>query len=210
MADMTLELFARFLQRSQEIAAEPDMHESVTLVYQEVLKPHLEAYLPLHGAVTKAVSDWAKENKEATEAVDALDAPFRTARSVVLAFEPTIILPETLKSQPTDTNKIDAVETLIDTVDDHIGTPWADQILAGEIGTKGPVVIREINEAIAANKGVSDARTARAKAYGPTYERFLRFKRVVRDALGPSSPQYRRIHGRAAAKPEPGEGGGGS
>jgi hypothetical protein len=137
----------------------------------------------------------------------ALDEPFRTARSTALAFDPTLVLPEPLEVQPTDTDRVTAIETIIDVVDDHIGAPWADEILAGELGTKGPNVVREINEAIAANKNVSAARQARAEAYGPTYERFLRFKRVVRDALGPSSPQYRRIHGRTAEKPEPTEGG---
>jgi hypothetical protein len=35
--------------------------------------------------------------------------------------------------------------------------------------------------------------------YGSAYEKYLGFKRVVRDALGPGSKQYKRIHMRAAA-----------
>jgi hypothetical protein len=34
--------------------------------------------------------------------------------------------------------------------------------------------------------------------YGSTYEKHLGFKRVVRDAYGPASKQYRRIHLRAS------------
>ena len=209
MGDIKLDVFTRHLKRSKEIAEEAGMNASVVRVYNEVLKPYSDTYLPLDTAVAKAESAWAKENGEALEGVLLLDEPFRTARSTALAFDPTLVLPETLKAKTTDTDRVTAIESLIDVVDDHVGAPWADEILAGELGTKAPTVVREINEAIAANKGVSAARQARAEAFGPTYDRFLRFKRVVRDALGPSSPQYRRIHGRAAEKPEPNEGGGG-
>jgi len=46
----------------------------------------------------------------------------------------------------------------------------------------------------AGGSGVHDARAA---AYGLAYEKYLAFKRVVRDAYGPSSKQYPRIHVRA-------------
>ena len=81
--------------------------------------------------------------------------------------------------------------------------------MAGPLGTKGPDVVRNIEEAIAASKKLSEAKEKRAEAYGPTYDAFLRFKRVVRSALGPSSKQYRRIHGRAAARDTEDNGGGG-
>jgi hypothetical protein len=55
-----------------------------------------------------------------------------------------------------------------------------------------------MSESIAANKVLSKARSDRAAAYGPTYEKYLRFKQVVRNAYGPGSKQYRRIHLRAA------------
>ena len=110
---------------------------------------------------------------------------------------------------PTDVEKTHAIEELIDKVDDHTGQAWADDILAGPLGTKGPDVVRNIEEAIAASKNLSEAREKRAEAYGPTYDAFLRFKRVVRSALGPSSKQYRRIHGRAAARDTEDNGGGG-
>lgn len=145
-------------------------------------------------------SSWAKETAEKRFAIENLDGPFRVARAVALAYEPNLVLPDTLKSQPTDTNKVSAVEALHDIIDDHAGEAWADEILDGELGTQGPELVREIHESIAAHKALAAARDERAKAYGPTYDRFLRFRRVVRSALGPSSPQYRRIRARAAAR----------
>ncbi len=57
----------------------------------------------------------------------------------------------------------------------------------------------DAKEAIDANKALAKAKTDRATAYAPTYEKFLRFKQVVRNAYGPSSKQYKRIHLRQAA-----------
>src|SRR5690606_16591499 len=153
MADVSYDVFARWRERSAEIAAEPDMDPLVALVYNDVLKPYAESYLVLDEAVIKAESAWAKENAEAVAAIDALEGPFKTARATALAYVPTLSVPETLSAQKTDTDKITAIERLIDTVDDHVGTPWADAILAGELGTKGPETVREINESTAANKG---------------------------------------------------------
>lgn len=205
MSDMNLRVFARNLRRSAEIAAEEGMSRSVVNVYNDVLKPHAEPYLVLDDAVDRAESAWARENRESIEAIKALYEPYRTARAVLLAYEPTLVLPETLSGLRTDTERIEGIEKLIDAVDDHAGTAWADDILLGPLGTKGPDVVREIQEAIAANKAVAKAREDRAKAFGPTYDRFLRFKRVVRSALGPASRQYRRIHGRSATRDDDGE-----
>jgi len=207
MSDIRYDVFARWLRRCKEIAEEPEMTDAVVGVYNDVLKPYAETYLPLDTAVLKAMSAWAKENGEAIDAIERLDEPFRTAREVALANVPTLELPDTLKAQTTDTDIVAAIETTIDVIDDHAGTPWADRILAGRLGTEGPEVVREITESAAANKGLSGAKEKRAAAYGPTHDRFLRFKRVLRSSLGPSSKQYRRIHGRAAEKPEPNEGG---
>ncbi len=210
MADLNLSLFRRFLWRAEEIALEPGMKTSVLSVYNDILKPKAEPYLVLDAAVVDAESQWGKENREATEALDALSEPYRTARAVLLAYYPDLVLPELFSQLPTDVEKTHAIEELIDKVDDHTGQAWADDILAGPLGTKGPDVVRNIEEAIAASKNLSEAREKRAVAYGPTYDAFLRFKRVVRSALGSSSKQYRRIHGRAAARAEDNGGSGGS
>ena len=94
---------------------------------------------------------------------------------------------------------MNAIEKLLDVLDEHVGQPWADDLIQGEFGTKGAKAVKELNESIAANKALNKAQMARAQAYGPAYEKYLRFKRVVRDALGPSSKQYRRIHLRASS-----------
>ena len=103
-------------------------------------------------------------------------------------------VPETLKSQPTYTDKKLAVERLLDAIDDHPDAPWAKTLLEGEFGKRAPLVIKEIDEATAADRNLMSARNERAKAYGPTYEAYLSFKRVVRSALGPASKEYRSIH----------------
>ena len=73
-------------------------------------------------------------------------------------------------------------------------TEWADNLLKGPFGVQAPLVIKEIAESVEANKDLSKAREARAKAYGPAYEHYLAFKRVVREAYGPTSKEYKRIH----------------
>lgn len=209
MADINYALFPRYLWRSEEIALEPGMSAGVVSVYNDILKPKAEPYLVLHAGVVDAESQWAKENREAITAVRELTEPYRTACAILAAYEPDLVLPPQLAQLKTDVEKIHAIQELIDKVDDHAGQPWADEILAGPLGTKGADVVREIQEAIAASKSLSKAREDRANAYGPTYDAFLRFKRVVRSALGPSSKQYRRIHGRAAARDNEDNGGGG-
>jgi hypothetical protein len=121
----------------------------------------------------------------------------------VLAVLPDTVLPDTLKAQPTDTDKLNAIERLVDVLDDHAGKPWADALLSGDFGQQAPKTVKELNEAIAPNRALSKVIGARAAAYGPAYEVYLRFKRLVRDTLGASSKEYRRIHLRAS----PGAGG---
>jgi hypothetical protein len=205
--------FARLITRSIEIADEVDANPIVVSVFKETLAEDATTYLALNTAVSKAMTDFAKENREALEALRSLDAPYLVARSAVAAILPGADVPETLKSQPTDTDKLNAVGLLIDVIDDHVGKEWADKLLAGEFGTKGLQTVKELEEAIDANKAVAKAKTDRATAYGPTYEKFLRFKQVVRNAYGPSSKQYKRLHIRQAAgsdTPPPAGGTGGT
>ena len=201
MATIDYARFTRALNRCEEVAQEPGMKASVVLVYKGVLGPVSEAYLAADDKVTKAESSFGKENKEAIDALEALDGTYREARSVVAAFVPGIVLPDTLKTCRTDTDKVDAIEDLMGIVDEHAGEKWADALSSGDFGTKAPATIKEIHEAVEANKGLSEARTARAAAYGPAYEAYLKLKRVVRNALGPASKQYKRIHFRDANAP---------
>jgi hypothetical protein len=197
--------FTRALNRCGEIAAEPGMKASVVLVYKGVLMPASQLYLAANDQVKKAESSFGKENKEALDALEALDGLYRETRSVAAAFVVGVVLPDTLKAQRTDTDQVDAIEDLVAIVDEHAGEAWADTITGGDFGQKAPQTIKEIHEAIEANKGLSEARAARAAAYGPAYEAYLKFKRVVRDALGAASKQYKRIHfrdGNTTAKEE--------
>ncbi len=191
--------FNRILLRCAEVAAEPGMKASVVRVYDDTLKVAADQFHEAYDSVAKAESSFNKENREAIEALTALDAPYREARSVIKAYAPETVLPETLKVLRTDTDKLDAIEKLVDVLDDHSGEPWADELSQGEIGKKAAATVKELNESIAANKALAAARDARASTYGPAYERYLRFKRVVRDALGAKSAQYKRIHIRANA-----------
>jgi hypothetical protein len=198
MATIDYARFTRALNRCGEIAKEPGMKASVLMVYKDVLMPAAQSYLTADDKVTAAESSFGKEAKEAVDALEALDGLYRETRSVVAAFVTGIVLPDTLKTQRTDTDKVDAIEDLVGILDEHTGEAWADTLMSGEFGQKAPKTIKEIYEAIEANKGLSDARTARAAAHGPAYEAYLKFKRVVRDALGPASKQYKRIHFRDA------------
>jgi len=191
--------FERLATRCAEIAAEPGMKPSVVRVYEEVLKSEGVGFLAAQHAVTAAETSFSKEDSEASQALAALDAPYREARSVVLAYAPETKLPDTLKSLKTDTDQLNAIEALLDVLDDHAGQAWADEQAQSGFGTKAAATVKELNEAIAANKALSAAREARARSYGPAYEKYLRFKRVVRDALGATSKQYKRIHLREAA-----------
>ena len=206
MAVIDYARFSRILLRCDEVAEEPGMKASVVLVYQKVLGPVLKTYLSADDAVTAAESSFGKENHEASAALQGLDRLYREARSVAAAFVAGVVLPDTLKSQRTDTDKISAIEDLIGIIDEHAGEAWADALAQGPFGKKGPETIKEILEAVEANKDLTEARMERAAAYGPAYEAYLKFKRVVRDALGPTSKQYKRIHFRDPNGPTKGEG----
>ncbi|MFO0758672.1 MAG: hypothetical protein U0359_19415 [Byssovorax sp.] len=170
------------------------MKTSVVLVYQQVLAPLLKTYLFADDAVTAAESSFAKENHELSAALGRPRRALPRGLSVTAAFVTGVVLPDTPKSQRTDTDKMSAIEDLIGVIDDHAGETWADLLAQGAFGKKGPETMKEIMEAIEANKELTEARKARAAAYGPAYEAYLKLKRVVRDVCGPTSKQYKRIH----------------
>lgn len=196
--------FSRVLLRCAEVASEPDMKASVVQAYQDLLKAPAEAFLAADRAARKAEAVFKKEQREALEVLDALDKPYREVRSMVLAFAPESVLSDSLKTQPTDTDKVDALEKLLDALDDNAGEAWADELSQGTFGRIAANTVLEFNEAIAADTTLSRTRDERAAAYGPAYERYLRFKRVVRDAQGPKSRHYQRIHLRSATNADNG------
>lgn len=192
------ERFARVITRSIEVGNEPSADPVVATIFKQTLAGAAADYLALEVGVSTAMTAFGKENREALDSLGSLDGPYRVARAAVLAMLPNTDLPDTLKSQPTDTDQLNAIARLLDLIDDHVGEQWADVLLAGEFGTKAAKTVQELSESIAANKALSKARSDRAAAYGPTYERYLRFKQVVRNAYGPGSKQYRRIHLRSS------------
>lgn len=213
MADIDYDRFNRLLTRCGEVAAEPGMKKSVVRVYTDVLKDAADHFRQAHWNVQQAQTAFGSEGSEALSALSALDGPYRETRSVVLAFVPAARLPDTLKVQPTDTDKLNAIEALLKVLEEHAAKPWAEEQKLGDFALQAPKTLTEIREAIAANKALAATREKRASAYGTAYERYLRFKHVVRDGLGSKSKQYKRIHARGprtadeqeAPKPAPTE-----
>lgn len=197
----------RTLARCEEVAGEPGAHAVIARVWSDVLKPAAKAFRDAHGEITEKESAQKKEAREARDALSALDRPYRSARATVLAFLPHMKLPETLKVQPTDTDKQIAIEGLLDVIDEHVGNAaWAADLAETEFGKLAPAALKELNEAIAADKDLAAAREARAAAFGPAYEKYLAFKRVVRETQGNKSKQYKRIHVRVSVSAPEGEG----
>lgn len=191
--------FVRVLTRCQEVAAEQGVPRIIAHVYTASAEAPIGAFLAAHQDYEDAACSFSREEREAFEALEELDSPYRVARSSVFAVLKITNLPDTLKMQRTDTDKLNAVERLLSIVQEQAGAPWADELLQGEFGIKGTRTAYELKEAIVANKALNKAQIVRANAYGPAYDGYLAFKHVVRDALGSNSKQYRRIHLRASA-----------
>lgn len=147
--------FERVGTRCVEVGTDPGLPGIIGLVFKETAEAPIQAFLQTSTAVDNAMSSFRKENREALEALNKLDAPYRSARSAVLAVLPETVLPPTLKSLRTDTDKLNAIERLVDIIDDHAGNPWADTLLGGDFGQQAPKAVKELNEAIAANKTLS-------------------------------------------------------
>lgn len=207
MAAIDYGRLARVLARCEEVANEPGIHAVIARVYNDVLKPASKVFRGAHADIAAKEGAQKKESREARDALEALDRPYRSARATVLAFIPHKKLPETLKVQPTDTDKLIAIEGLLDAIDEHAGKGggWADDLAETEFGKLGPQTLKELNEAIAADKELAAAREARAAAFGPAYEKYLAYKRVVRETLGNKSKQYKRIHVRVSVSAPEGE-----
>jgi hypothetical protein len=197
MAAIDFGRMKRLLVRCGELANNERTKPIVRTVYRDRLEAVATEFLAAHDAIPGVESAYRKESQEASARLDAFDQPYREARAVYLAYYPEAVLPMTLKDQPTDTDRKSAVLALLDRIDDHIDAGWAEALVAGPFGENASAIIAEIDEASAANAALSAARERRARAYGPAYEAYLAFKNVVRQALGPSSREYRRIHLRA-------------
>ncbi len=156
----------RLRTRMGERLADAELSPIVKNVYEDSVRAAVSAYLAANAALGPAETNAKKEVREGAEAL--LDQPSRQARAVVVDYHPDTSLPETQKSQPTDTDRKHAIASMLDILDDHTGEAWA-----GEFGQSASRVVQELDEALTANTTLSAARDARAAAYGPAYERYL-------------------------------------
>jgi hypothetical protein len=189
----------RFLSRAVEVAEEPGIPSSIKQVYDKVLAPRANAFCKAQEAVTEAEGEAAAARRAVGDMLVEVDGPYRETRSVVLAFFPDKKLPDTLKAQPTDTDTLNAVTALLSVVQSYANEEWAAELSAGRFGTLAPKAIATLKASIAAQKALSAARQERADAHKPAYDKLVAFRRVVRDALGASSAQYRRLRVRQTA-----------
>lgn len=204
MSALEYDFIYRILTRAAEVASEPGMNICVVNAYDGLLKGPSEVFCKAHQDVCDALGSYGKDTRDAVEAFDVLDTHYKLARTMVRAFAPEKILPDTLRSLATDTDKLNAIKSILGALSKHAGEKWADDILAGDFGAQGPKAAKDLEDAIASNKALAQARDARAEAYGLAYEKLVVFRRVVRDALGSRSKQYKRLQlkQRKSAAPE--------
>lgn len=191
--------FNRLASRCKETATTAGAAAVLVAVYQGASGPPLQSFMTTMVAVETTGDRYAKAVVDTERVLAEMDPLFRAARSVFLAFHPTAKVPDTLKSQPTDTDKRDALQGLFDKVHDRQGQTWADALLQGAFGLKAAPAIAQLDELIAAAKALQEAKAARAAAFGPAWEGYRSFKRVVRDTCGAASLDYRRLRIRSAA-----------
>ncbi len=195
----TYQILFRLLTRAKEVALEPDISKGIQQVYTNILEPVSKVYLANYEAFTLCRSKAGAARAKAASTLARFEPIYGEVRAIVLAFEPDVALPDTLKSQSTDTDIVTAITALTKIVTSHKAEVWAEDQLKGEFGSLGPKLIAELNESITASKALIKAREARASSYGPAYDKYLSFKQVVRSAMGASSAQYMRL--RLRAKP---------
>jgi hypothetical protein len=202
MRSIDYKRFARLLARCEEIAKAEDADPSVALLYTDLLEAPATSFRAAHKVIKDAETAAGTENGNASVSLDAFDGHYRAARAISLAYVPALAVPETLKRQPTDTDKKEAIKDLLGMVNKHAGSKWAEMLLEGNFGKLAPTVIDGLGDADGAATDLAKARTARAKAYGPAYVQYMAFKKVVREIHGEHSREYRRIHLRSTPSAE--------
>jgi hypothetical protein len=189
-------LLVRLVSRGPEVAARPEMTDEGKWVYGALFAPAADAFCKSHTAVADAESTVGAMRLQVEQMASKLDPVYRTVRLIVLAVLPAQKLPETLKAQPTDTDRLNAVTTLLSVVKSHADKDWAVAVMTGQFGTLAPQMEAALKQLVAATHALETARFERLAAYGPAYKGYLAFKRVVRNTLGASSWAYRRLHPR--------------
>jgi hypothetical protein len=199
------QLLVRLVSRCAEVAARPEMTDEGKWVYGTLFAPAADAFCKSHDAMADAESTVGALRLEVERMASKVDPLYCTVRLIVLAVLPAQKLPDTLKAQPTDTDMLNAVTTMLSVVKSHADKDWAVAVMTGQFGTLAPQLEAALKQLIAATHALETARLQRLAAYGPAYKGYLTFKRVVRNTLGSSSCAYRRLHPRKTASTEPAE-----
>ncbi len=206
------ERFDRLLDRSAELAAREDVDPSVKRVYDDKLAADATTYRASHDGLKNAEVVAKKEHGEELQALEDVDQPYLKARTVTKIYVKDLAVPETLKSLSTDTDKRDALRSLLEILDANDDSPgWAADLTSGDFGRLAPIAIQQITEWITADGNLETAVHARQEAYAKAYERFLEFRDVVRATYTSSSIHYRRLLVRSSgtlAVEDPSSGGG--
>jgi hypothetical protein len=199
MSHIDYATFFRLLIRCEEIATAEGARPGVVLVHDRCLAPVAKSFRDAHTNMPAAQSAARKARATAAVTFASFDVLYREARAVVLAFVPTLVLPETLKSQPTDTDRVNAIRELCRILESNAGAIWADELRQGAFGAAAATAVLDLKAIAMADERFATARQARATLYKEARVQFFAFKRVVREAYGSKSHEYRRIHLRGKA-----------
>lgn len=197
--NIRISVFARLCKRCREIMMEAGAPQVFVDIYQSASGQPLQQYSDLTKEVKRARSRANRATKAKDRALGEMDSLFLSARAAVVAVDPGRELPATLKRAPTDTDKREAVEELVEALADHAGEAWADNMAQGAFGQKAPATIQAIDDYIAALNALQKAKAARKAAFASAWEAFLAYKGLVRSTLGAASRQYQRLRLRNAA-----------
>jgi hypothetical protein len=200
------ELLYRLLTRCGEIAGEVGTAASVKLVHSEIVAAPAAIYVAAHDAEGPAITARTQAHEVAARTLEALDGPYKEARTLAGAFVAGVVLPDTLKSASTDTDRANAIRALQRLLKDHHGEKWVDAVDAGPFAGAAQPALQALDAAVAADTALLNAQTACSVAYEPAYKAMLKMKEVVRDAMGRQCSAYRRLRiprGRAAKQADP-------
>lgn len=207
--------FLRLVKRSQRLAAKPDVNNLVKVIFDAKFAAPAQRYTNAYAALVDMEAKQRKERREALGILEDIDQPYKEARHVVAAFVKDLAIPLTLKSISTATDKLTAIERLLEIVDAHApeegeegegagegdsAESWAQAVLASPFGQLAPVAIREISEWTDADDELEKAVRERAAAFTEAWPRFLEFRRQVRLSYGQNSIHHRRLVVRATGR----------
>jgi hypothetical protein len=187
------ELLYRLVTRCSSIGVAVETPQSVKLVYTEIVAAPVAAYVAAYEAVGPKTTARTQAHAAVERTLEALEQPYKEARALAAVFVTGVVLPDTLKSASTDTDKANAVRGMLRLLADHHGEKWVDAVEAGAFPSSAPPALQALGAAVAADDAVLKAETARAKAFDPAYRALLSMRNIVREGMGRNSQAYRRL-----------------